>query len=487
MTGPLSRYILLRSGLLAIGVWLGWAVAVGIGVLTGPWSSALALAAAVLPVILAWRLARSYEKRLVQTLKSIPRFEKDPTEVSLSEIQLRDPQSGLSRTLAALVRSLEEVSFQRKTENAAFMAALDGIGNGLVISDANGLIQFLSPEACMFWEVADDWKSQRLRAESLFHSRESVYDSWSAAVKGGVFTQEQHESGDGMDALLVVHVPLQSSVSPSLWLTAMLDVSEVAVTRHTRREFVGNLSHELRNSLAKLKANAEVALVAEEELDRKKYLDRMLLAVSELNSMQQGLMHLYLLETGLEPIQKQVTTLHSLLQSIHESLSAEVESNGLVLQMGKAPPVNVLLDRHKITQVLTNLVQNAIKHTPTKGEISLSAEVQPLPLQEAGFRGGLPRVLSQEERQLLLKDPVVIIKVRDTGVGIPGPLIPSAFDRLRQLDQNSAQSGIGLGLSLARFTMRAHRGLIWAVNNQPGPGITFSISLPLALTDEEEA
>lgn len=485
MAGTLSRYILVRSGLLAAAGWLTWAVLVGQGMLTGPWSAVLPLATAVLPVALAWWLARRYEYRLVQILKDTQRFDQDNSEVKLSELDLRDPLSGLIRMLSNLVQSLEESSLLRETEKTAFVAALDGIGNGLVISDANGGIKFLSSKAREYWEVADDWEIQGLRAESLFHNRESVYDSWQTAVQGGSIIQEQHESGNGLDALLVVHLPFRTVESANLWLTAILDVSEVAITRHTRQEFIGNLSHELRNSLAKLKANAEVAMVAGGEEDRNRYMERMLLAVSELNSMQQGLMNLYLLETGLEPIQKKETGLPSFLKSFHESLSAEVEAKGLEFLLSEIPSIPVLLDRLKIAQVLTNLVQNSVKHTPTGGEIRLSAVVQPLPLQEAGFLGGLPRVLSQEERSLLLTEPMVIIQVRDTGIGIPGPLIPSAFDRLHQLDQNTDQTGIGLGLSLARFTMRAHRGLIWAVNNQPGPGITFSIALKLKSTGQD--
>ncbi len=480
MARPLSRSVLLWTGSLAVAGWLLWVGAIRLEWLQGPWKSLAALVATILPVFWAWHLTREHERRLVRALDAVLKDRSGSWGASFSEIDLRDPLSRVGRTVSTFAKALKETSQQLTAEREAFTAALEGIGDGVLIAGEDGDIQFLSPKARKFWGVADDWQKQGRRAESLFRTRDTIYDSWRTAVEEGVYAQEQHESGNGLDALLVVHVPFQTARGPIRWVTALLDISEVAVTLHTRREFIGNLSHELRNSLAKLKANAEVAIVAKGKEDRNKYMERMLLAVSELNALQQGLMDLYLLETGLEPIQKVEVDLPNFLQTVFDSLSAEVKSKGLAFQLKEVAQTRVFIDGPKVAQVLTNLIQNAIKHTPAQGEISLATNVQRLPLQDPSFTGGLPRVLSQEERNLLRSDPVVIVHVRDTGVGIPGPLIPSAFERLRQLDQNTAQEGMGLGLSLARFTMRAHNGLIWAVNNQPGPGITFSFSLPLA-------
>ncbi len=479
MAGSLSRY-LLRISLWAIAVWLLWVGAVYLDLLPEPWSFFAALGAVLWPVLWAWRRACSHERRLVLTLEEVLKVGSNPTDSSLSEIDLRDPLARLSRTLSQLVQAGDATTRQRKAEHDAFVAALDGIGNGVLIASAEGDIHFLSPKACRFWGVEDGWQTQGLRTESLFRTRDTIYDSWRTAVEGRVHTQEQLESGDGQDALRVAHVPIQTLATPPLWITALLDVSEVAIMRHVRQEFIGNLSHELRNALAKLKANAEVAYIAKTEQDRSKCMDRMFRAFSELNALQQGLMDLYLLETGLASFQKVEAELPTFLQSVYESISAEVLIKGLSFRLAEVAPVRVWLDSPKMVQVLTNLIQNAIKHTPHQGEIVLSAVIQRLPLQDPEFTGGLPRVLSQEERNLLRTDPVVVIRVRDTGVGIPRPLIPAAFERLRQLGRDTAQEGMGLGLSLARFTMRAHNGLIWAVNNQPGPGITFCISLPLA-------
>ncbi len=483
MTGPLSRHILWRAGLLAAAGWLLWAGAMHLDWLPAPWHVFGALGVIALPAVGIWHLVYHHERRLLRTLQDALHADPAAADASLSEIDLRDPLSRLGRTLAHLAQTRTEASRQRTAEREAFAAALEGIGHGWLLASATGEIRFLSPQACRFWDMADDWPTQGLRIESLFRTREAIYDSWRTAVEGGVYAQEQHEAGDGQDALRVVHVPIPTAVPPHVWITAWLDVSEVAVMHHVRREFIGNLSHELRNALAKLKANAEIAHVAKTARDRRKYMDRMFLAFAELNALQQGLMDLYLLETGLEPFQKVDTALPAFLQSVYEGLSAEVQIKGLTFRLAEVAPIRVLLDGPKITQVLTNLVQNAIKHTPAQGEIALSAGVQPLPLADPGFTDGLPRVLSPAERQLLRPGRVVIIRVRDTGVGIPRPLIPAAFERLRSLDQDRAQKGMGLGLSLARFIMRAHGGLIWAVNNQPGPGITFCISLPLTATD----
>ena len=194
-------------------------------------------------------------------------------------------------------------------------------------------------------------------------------------------------------------------------------------------------------------------------------------------------MDLYLIETGLNPVSPSPTHLPTFLADFCDSAEAEILASDLVLRLEPVADLSLPVDQPKISRVLTNLVHNAIKFTPSGGVIGIAAATGPLPHADPTFQMGLPSSLSGAERARLAPVPVVMIRVRDSGPGIPLASIARVFERLNQLEEGQEPTGTGLGLSLAWHTMRAHGGLIWGRNNQPGPGITFTIALPLPDTD----
>jgi two-component system phosphate regulon sensor histidine kinase PhoR len=114
------------------------------------------------------------------------------------------------------------------------------------------------------------------------------------------------------------------------------------------------------------------------------------------------------------------------------------------------PPV--LADQGRLEQVVVNLLHNAIKYTPTGGEICLKSRLQ---------------------------DDSILFLVADTGVGIPKEDLPRIFERFYKADRARATSGTGLGLAIARHMVEAHGGKIWA-ESQEGAGSTFYFNIPLA-------
>ncbi len=436
----------------------------------------LSLVLILVPSGIAWQ----YERRLQNLVNLVQRRQPDLAVEIRSELARRDPVSLLNRLLGLILHRFQESDRRRNQEYTSLSTGIEELGQGFFIANAEGIVQYLSPKAKQYWVVPDDWAERELRTEVLFRTREMVYDSWSKAVSSGHLVRDLCESADGRESLLVVHIPLLSTGAQPSWLTVQQDTSEVSLMRLIRRDFIGNLSHEIRNLLAKLKANAEIVAVATNETDRGKFQQRMLATISEMSHLQEGLMDLYLIETGLETISLENTCLASFLSSVHDGLMANATRADIQFQLDAVPDICLPLDTQKITRVITNLVQNAIKFTPASGRIVLQAHVQPLPLAEESFRAGLPSSLSPAEQRQLRSDPVAIVSVKDSGPGIPAPYIPRVFERLHQLDAGKTYQGTGLGLSLARHTIRAHGGLIWASNNQPGPGITFSFSLPLS-------
>jgi two-component system phosphate regulon sensor histidine kinase PhoR len=185
-----------------------------------------------------------------------------------------------------------------------------------------------------------------------------------------------------------------------------------------------------------------------------RFLDRMETEVEALTQMVQELLELSRIESGRAPMRLMPTPVADVVFPPVERLRPQAERAGLSISVdlpSDLPPV--LADAERAQQVITNLVHNAIKFTPSGGQVTLSA--QPI---------------GQE----------VILSVRDTGMGIPADDLPRIFERFYKADRARSGGGTGLGLAIAKHIVQAHGGRIWAESVE-GQGSTFWVALP-ALT-----
>jgi two-component system, OmpR family, phosphate regulon sensor histidine kinase PhoR len=159
------------------------------------------------------------------------------------------------------------------------------------------------------------------------------------------------------------------------------------------------------------------------------------------------------LESGRVPFHFVAAAVADLLSLPIERLRPQAERAGLQVNTLLPPDLPlVLADVERIQQVATNLLHNAIKFTPTGGQITLAAQTQ---------------------------GDQVVVTVHDTGVGIPPALLPRIFERFFKADRARSGGGTGLGLAIAKHIVQAHGGRIW-VESVPGQGSTFFFSLPIA-------
>jgi len=223
-----------------------------------------------------------------------------------------------------------------------------------------------------------------------------------------------------------------------------------------RRRLIGDVSHELRTPLTAIKgymeglmdgvlpASAETYQQIHSEAER---LSRLVDDLQELSRVEAGAFHL-----DVAPV-----SFSSLMETTAKRLLPHLQQKNITLNLAlppELPPVRV--DGDRITQVLTNLVSNAVQYTPAGGAVTVSAVVT----------GGEMRV-----------------SVADTGVGIPPEDLPHIFDRFYRVDKSrSRQSGggSGIGLTIAKALVEAHGGKIWAESAGAGQGSVFSFTLPLA-------
>jgi signal transduction histidine kinase len=148
--------------------------------------------------------------------------------------------------------------------------------------------------------------------------------------------------------------------------------------------------------------------------------------------------------------------LRGAVEAAAETARPACEAAGHRLAVRLPPdPVRVEADLTRLTQVLTNLLTNAAKYTPAGGDIGLEVAVE---------------------------GAEVVVRVRDTGVGIPADMLPRLFDLFAQMDHSldRAQGGLGIGLALVKRLVEMHGGTVEANSEGPGAGSEFVVRLPLA-------
>ncbi|CAA9583111.1 MAG: Osmosensitive K+ channel histidine kinase KdpD, partial [uncultured Thermomicrobiales bacterium] len=215
-------------------------------------------------------------------------------------------------------------------------------------------------------------------------------------------------------------------------------------------------SHDLRTPLASIRAAAGSLLQDEIEWDpetRREFAAAIDEEAARLNRLVGNLLDLSRVEGGALHPRKELYPLDALIRAAVERLAGHLAGRRLDIDLPPdLPPVP--LDPVQIDQVLTNLLENAIKYTPDGAPIAVMAAVD----------GG---------------GDAVIVSVADRGPGIPPAERAQVFDKFYRLRGNAHAAGTGLGLAIARRLVEAHGGRIW-VDDHPGGGARFNLSLPLS-------
>ncbi len=235
-----------------------------------------------------------------------------------------------------------------------------------------------------------------------------------------------------------------------------LKLRETIQVEGLRRDLASMTYHDLRGLLQ----NVYTSLISMERfvnVDKtaESFLRLAMQSTRQMTRMVKGLLDIDRLEQGRAVINKRRTELHPLLDETMElvrPIAAEAQQSLSCESVDTLPDLQI--DPDMITRVLVNLIENAVKHTPANGRVTLRVRV---------------------------KEGNVSFSVGDTGPGIPENHREEIFDKYYRIRHVDAPSGVGLGLAFCRLAVEAHGGRIW-VDNQPGRGAVFTFTLPLEPT-----
>ncbi len=231
---------------------------------------------------------------------------------------------------------------------------------------------------------------------------------------------------------------------------------QVQRSQQTLRDFLANISHELKTPLTSIHGFSEAVL--DGTIDDPDGIRRSARIISDESTrvlrLVEELLDLSRIESGQVSMRLEEFSVGELLQQVGDVFALRSEESGVELEVDGASPVRVHGDFDRLEQVLNNLMDNAFRHTAAGGKVRVTATATP-----SGF---------------------VQVSITDTGKGIPLDELPFLFDRFYRA-QGSAGKGYGLGLAIAREIVRAHGGDIWAASKQ-GEGTSFHFTLPVART-----
>ena len=238
--------------------------------------------------------------------------------------------------------------------------------------------------------------------------------------------------------------------------TRLEEINILKDQENYRREFLGNVSHELKTPLFTIQGYI-LTLIEGALKDKKvrgKYLRRSAKGVDRLISIVKDLDLITQFESGIKTVDKTDFNIYELIENVYDLMEFESEKNNtkLLVYNENNTPVIVNADKERILQVLTNLVVNSIKY---------------------GKEGGYTKVKVEEYD----KDRI-IVRVKDNGEGIEDEHLPRLFERFYRIDKNRSRKkgGSGLGLSIVKHIIEAHQEQIF-VESKVGQGTEFSFTL----------
>ena len=358
----------------------------------------------------------------------------------------------LAQALNAMADSVKSIVTELSEERDKLSTILETMNDGVALLDNDDRITLANPAARRFLglPVGMDEGQRLIEAVRDFELIELVARSRQTRTPQSLELRLARERS----FFNVIATPLSLQGNESV-LLVLHDLTQMRRVETTRREFVANVSHELRTPLAAIRASAETLQdgALEEPEAARQFLGRIYHNAERMSALVQDLLDLSRLESGEVNLNLSPVDVRRTIAEVVENYEEQARAKGVVFSavIGE-DRVEATADEGRLQQVLSNLVENAVKFTPSGGEVHVDVE--------------------RHDRWLE-------IRVVDRGIGMASEDIPHVFERFYKADRSQDQGGTGLGLAIAKHIVQSHGGRIW-VDSREGEGSTFAFTIPAA-------
>jgi two-component system sensor histidine kinase ResE len=418
---------------------------------------------------------------ITRITKPLQQLKKAADLISMGEYGSRvpivssDELGELARTFNLMSERLEEMIRDLNHEKENLSSVLRSMADAVISFNVEGKVIFTNPHG---EEIIENWSDIQwgvLDAEEEFMP---ANDSEAPVVKytkqipeplQQLFANVVEETKE-MTSKLNVHNGVWSVVIAPLYsrklvrgaVAVLRDVTEEYRLEKLRKDFVANVSHELRTPLSMLQGYSEALLddIAASPEERTELAQVIYDESLRMGRLVKDLLDLARMETGHLELNFQPVDLNTLFKRVHRKFSALCKDQGIQIVM-EGPEEGIKLsnaDEDRLEQVLTNLLDNAIRHTLPGAQITMRSALY-----------------ANSEI------PSALIEIEDQGQGIPAQDLPFIFERFYKADKartRGSTTGTGLGLAIVKNIVDSHHGTV-NVRSVVGQGTTFSIILPL--------
>ncbi len=356
---------------------------------------------------------------------------------------IRSLRRELGRVAGGLDELPERGGSHGNVERESLAGAVAAFEDGVVVVDAKGN------------EVMRNAAGERFHGARHAHAlvEDALRTLLAPALRGERAQRELQLFGPPREVLLVRTAPLWRRNRVIGAVAFVRDVSELRRVESVRRDFVANVSHELKTPIGALSLLAETMAVGDDSPVNSQLADRVQREANRLGRIVDDLLDLSLIEAQERPIREPVPV-HVVLHEAAERVRGAADTVGIPLSVAPvATDLVVAGDRSQLVSAVTNLLDNGVKYSEPGEPVEVDATVA---------------------------DGSLCISVRDHGIGIPARDLERIFERFYRVDRarSRATGGTGLGLSIVRHVAQAHGGDV-TVESTEGEGSTFRLRVPL--------
>ena len=406
-------------------------------------------------ILLGILVARAITKPIIEMRKQAQTMARGDFSQKV-KVYGQDEISQLAITFNHLNDRLKHSNAEKEKEQRKLSSVVENMSEGVIATDDKGEITLVNEAAGRLFNRNPNGMISRNLVDVL-QLEDKVEDIDELQQSGSLVLDFSDEKNIFFIRANFTAIYDEHQESISGFITVLSDVTEDEKIEQERRDFVSNVSHELRTPLTTLNSYTETLIEGawKDEQIAPKFLNVIQDETNRMIRMVNSLLQLSSVDSDELELERESLNFTKLYNDVIERFEMNIKDKQSITFKKEIPEEAYYVwgDRDRLTQVLDNIISNAIKYSPNGGSITFSLEHR--------FRQ-------------------IVVSVKDEGIGIEYEQLDKIFDRFYRVDQARTRElgGTGLGLAITRELVEAHYGQIW-VNSKVGEGTTIQFSLPL--------